>query len=125
MLFSSVTFLYYFLPLLLIVYFLVPNKYRNLVLLLFSLLFYFLGEPKYILILLFSCILNYYFGKLIDRGNKRKLWLCIAVFYNVIQLLIFKYTDFFIGNVNNLFNIDIPFMYIVMPIGISFFTRHQ
>ena len=122
MLFSSVTFLYYFLPLLLIVYFLVPNKYRNLVLLLFSLLFYFLGEPKYILILLFSCILNYYFGKLIDRGNKRKLWLCIAIFYNVIQLLIFKYTDFFIGNVNNLFNIDIPFMYIVMPIGISFFT---
>ena len=71
MLFSSVTFLYYFLPLLLIVYFLVPNKYRNLVLLLFSLLFYFLGEPKYILILLFSCILNYYFGKLIVRGNKR------------------------------------------------------
>ena len=122
MLFSSITFIYYFLPLLLIVYFTVPTKYKNLVLLIFSLIFYFLGEPKYIIILLLSCIINYYLSKLIDKSNKPKLYLIIAVLYNVIQLLIFKYTDFFISNLNNILNLNVPLMYIVMPIGISFFT---
>ena len=122
MLFSSVTFLYYFLPLLLIIYFMVPSKYKNVVLLIFSLIFYFLGEPKYIVILLLSCFINYYIGKLIEKSKRRKLYLVIAVFYNVIQLLVFKYTDFFIGNVNNILGSNIPLMYIVMPIGISFFT---
>ena len=122
MLFSSVIFLYYFLPLLLIVYFIVPSKYKNLVLLLFSLLFYFLGEPKYIIILILSCVLNYFFSKLIDKTKYKKLFLVMAVIYNVGQLLFFKYTDFFIDNINHIFNTKIPFMYIVMPIGISFFT---
>lgn len=122
MLFSSITFIYYFLPLLLILYFIVPSKYKNLVLLIFSLIFYFLGEPKYIIILLLSCIINYYLSKLITKSNKPKLYLIIAILYNTIQLLIFKYTDFFISNLNNILNINIPFMYIVMPIGISFFT---
>ena len=122
MLFSSITFIYYFLPVLLIIYFIVPSKYKNLVLLIFSLIFYFLGEPKYIIILLLSCIINYYLSKLIKNSNKPKLYLIIAILYNTIQLLIFKYTDFFIDNINNILNINIPFMYIVMPIGISFFT---
>lgn len=122
MLFSSISFLYYFLPILLIVYFVFPNKYRNYVLLIFSLIFYFLGEPKYILILILSCIINYYLSKFIERKKYKKLFLIIAVLYNVIQLLIFKYTDFFIDNINSIFGFDIPFMYIVMPIGISFFT---
>lgn len=122
MLFSSITFIYYFLPLLLIIYFIVPTKYKNLTLLIFSLLFYFLGEPKYIVILLLSCIINYYLSKLIVSTNKPKLFLVIAILYNVIQLLIFKYTDFFIDNVNNILNLNMPFMYIIMPIGISFFT---
>ena len=122
MLFSSITFIYYFLPLLLICYFIIPSKYKNLVLSIFSLIFYLLGEPKYIIILLLSCIINYYLSKLINNSSKPKLYLIIAILYNVVQLLIFKYTDFFIDNINNILNINIPFMYIVMPIGISFFT---
>ena len=121
MLFSSITFLYYFLIILFIVYFMVPKKYKNLVLLFFSLLFYFLGEPKYIIILVLSCILNYIFSKLVTGKNK-KLFLIIACIYNIGQLLVFKYTDFFIDNINNIFSSNIPFTYIVMPIGISFFT---
>lgn len=122
MLFSSITFIYYFLPALLITYFITPNKYRNLVLLIFSLIFYFLGEPKYIVVLILSCVINYIFSKLIDKGKFRKLLLVLAIIYNVGQLLIFKYTDFFIDNINNIIGTDIPFMYIIMPIGISFFT---
>jgi len=122
MIFSSILFIYYFLPLLLIIYFIVPSKYKNLVLLLFSLLFYFLGEPKYIIILLLSCFINYFLSKQIEKEKHSKLYLIISLIYNIGQLLVFKYTDFFISNVNNIFNTEIPFMYIVMPIGISFFT---
>ena len=122
MLFSSITFIYYFLPMLLLIYFIVPSKFKNFVLLFFSLLFYFLGEPKYIIVLILSCVLNYIFSKLIEKGKCRKLLLILAVVYNVGQLLIFKYTDFFITNINNIFNFDIALKYIVMPIGISFFT---
>ena len=122
MLFSSITFIYYFLPILLLIYFIVPSKFKNFVLLLFSLLFYFLGEPKYIVVLILSCVLNYIFSKLINKGKFRKLLLVLAIIYNVGQLLIFKYTDFFITNINNIFNLDIALKYIVMPIGISFFT---
>ena len=122
MLFSSITFIYYFLPMLLLVYFLVPRNYKNIVLLIFSLVFYFLGEPKYILILLLSCGINYFLGIKISDGKNKKLFLVMGVIYNISQLLVFKYTDFFINNVNNLFGTNIPFTYIVMPIGISFFT---
>ena len=122
MLFSSITFLYYFLPILLIIYFLSKNKYKNLVLLIFSLLFYFLGEPKYIIILILSCLVNYYLSKLIEKKEHKKIYLIIAIFYNILQLLVFKYTDFFIFNVNQLFNVNLNYLYIVMPIGISFFT---
>jgi len=122
MLFSSISFIYYFLIVFLIVYFITPSKYRNFIILLFSLLFYFLGEPKYIIVLISSCILNYIFSLLIDKRKHAKLYLVLAVVYNIGQLLIFKYTDFFIGNINNFIGTNIPFMYIVMPIGISFFT---
>jgi len=107
MIFSSIIFIYYFLPILLIIYFIVPSKYKNLVLLIFSLIFYFLGEPKYIIILLLSCFINYYLSKLIEKHNHSKLYLIIAIIYNVGNLLVFKYTDFFISNINNLFNISI------------------
>jgi len=69
MLFSSITFIYYFLPLLLITYFIVPSKFKNIILLIFSLLFYFLGEPKYIIILILSSIINYYLSKLISKNK--------------------------------------------------------
>ena len=122
MLFSSITFIYYFLPLFLLFYFLVPKKYRNFIILAFSLLFYFLGEPKYIIILLLSCVINYILGRLIEEKKQKMLYLIISIIYNVGQLLIFKYIDFFIENLNNIFNINLNYLYIVMPIGISFFT---
>ena len=122
MLFSSISFLFYFLPIFLIFYYLTPKKHRNIPILIFSFLFYFLGEPKYIIVLIISCLLNYYLSKLIENTQNRKLWLIIAVSYNVGQLLIFKYLDFFIDNINKLFNLNIPFTYLIMPIGISFFT---
>ena len=75
MLFSSITFIYYFLPLLFLAYFITPKKYRNIPLLLFSLLFYFLGEPKYIIVLILSCIINYYLSKLIKNTKYKKLFL--------------------------------------------------
>ena len=123
MLFSSITFLYYFLPLVLIIYLIVPNKLKNIVLLIISLLFYFYGEPKYIIILLLSCFINYMAGLLIEKyRNKSKLILMFCILYNVIQLLYFKYTDFFIMNINSIFNTNLNLLRIIMPLGISFFT---
>ena len=123
MLFSSITFLYYFLPLLLIIYFITPKKFKNIVLLFFSLLFYFYGEPKHIIILLLSCFINYISGLLIEKHrNYSKFILILTIVYNVGQLLYFKYTDFFIKNINTLFNSNISLLRVIMPIGISFFT---
>ena len=122
MLFSSITFLYYFLPIFLIIYFITPKKYKNIPILIFSLIFYFLGEPKYIIVLLLSCIINYYLSKKIEKSAYSKKYLILALLYNIGQLLIFKYTDFFISNINTLFNTNITYTYITMPIGISFFT---
>ena len=122
MIFSSITFIYYFLPILLLIYFIVSSKYKNLVLLFFSLLFYFLGEPKYIIILILSCIINYYISKLIEKRKHKKLYLIIGLTYNILQLLIFKYTDFFISNINTIVKTNFSYLYLVMPIGISFFT---
>ena len=122
MIFSSILFIYYFLPILLIVYFIIPSKYKNLTLLLFSLIFYFLGEPKYIIVLLLSCIINYFLSKQIEKEKYSKLYLIISLIYNISQLLVFKYTDFFISNINSIFNTNIPLIHIIMPIGISFFT---
>ena len=121
MLFSSITFIYVFLPILLITYYITPTKYKNIILLIFSLLFYSLGEPKYIIILILSCIINYYLSKLLNKKYK-KIILIIAIIYNIGQLFIFKYTDFFISNINTIFKSSISLTYIIMPIGISFFT---
>ena len=123
MVFSSISFLYYFLPLCILCYFLIPAKYRNKVLLIFSLFFYFYGESKYIIVLIFSCILNYYAGKLILKYPKKKKILLIAdLVINFGLLFYFKYFNFFITNINNLLNTDLPLLQIIMPIGISFFT---
>ncbi len=122
MLFSSITFIYYFLPLLFIAYFLTPKKYRNIPLLIFSIIFYFLGEPKYIFVLLLSCIINYTISKFLNNKKYRKPLLILSLIYNAGQLLYFKYTDFFIANINSIFNIDVSLLHVIMPIGISFFT---
>lgn len=94
MIFSSVSFIYYFLPILLFTYFIVPRKYKNMILLVFSLVFYFLGEPKYIWVLLLSCIVNYYCGNKIYEKKHSKLVLIMGLSYNILQLLYFKYVDF-------------------------------
>ena len=122
MLFSSITFIYFFLPIFLIVYYITPKKFRNTIVLIFSLLFYFIGEPKYIIVLLLSCVINYILSKKIENAKNSKVYLVAAIVYNIGQLIIFKYTDFFISNINFIFNVNIPYTYIVMPIGISFFT---
>ena len=125
MVFSSITFLYYFLPILLIFYFIVPTKMKNLVLLIFSLLFYFYGEPRYIGILILSVLVNYFCGILIGRNtnrNIRKILFILNIIFNVGLLFYFKYTDFFISNINLLFGSDLGLLRVIMPIGISFFT---
>ena len=125
MVFSSVMFLFYFLPILLFIYFICPNRYRNYVLLVFSLIFYFIGEPINIIFLFLSCFINYYGSLYFDKiknKSKRKLVFIFIVSYNIIQLIFFKYINFFIGNLNLIPFIDIPFLNILMPIGISFST---
>ncbi len=125
MLFSSITFLYYFLPILLLVYFITPSKGKNIVLLAFSLFFYFYGEPTYIWILILSVVFNYYTGKLLEKmiHTKKATWLLIfALIINFGLLFYFKYTNFMIRNLNHIFSSNIPLIHVIMPIGISFFT---
>ncbi len=125
MLFSSIVFLYAFLPLTLLVYYAVPRKAKNTVLLIASLLFYFYGEQKYILLLILSSVSDYLHGLYIEshRGTKQaKTALISSIVINLGMLGIFKYTDFFIGTVNSLFGTSIPLTGLPLPIGISFFT---
>lgn len=125
MLFSSITFLYYFLPTVLILYFAVPFKFKNAVLLAFSLFFYAWGGVKYALIMVLAITIGYIAGLLIEkfRGQKASKAIMIAAVAAIISfMLYFKYTDFFIENINNLTGLAIPLQKIVLPIGISFFT---
>lgn len=128
MVFSSILFLFYYLPFVLIIYFISPRKYRNLVLFLSSLLFYSWGEPRYIWIMLFSTVVDYTCGKRVhfyknkNHISKAKLWLGLSIFTNLGLLAFFKYSDFLIANVNNLFNTTIPLLGFALPIGISFYT---
>lgn len=124
MVFSSLIFLFFFLPAALFCYYIVPQKFirvRNAVLLLFSLFFYFYGEPILIGILIFSILMNYLFG-LSMRSTYRKPLLILCVIANLSLLGIFKYLNFFISTADSLFGLGIPVPDIVMPIGISFYT---
>lgn len=126
MLFSSTTFLFAFLPLVLVVYYVLPKKCRNLVLLIFSLVFYAWGEPVYILLMAASIVAAYFTGILADKEKYSqkisKLALILAILWNIGLLLFFKYTDFFIGIVNNVFNLEIKQLELELPIGISFYS---
>lgn len=125
MVFSSITFLYYFLPLVFLFYFIAPKKYKNIILLISSLLFYFYGEPRYIIVLIFSCIFNYWIGKKIEKNLKKKSAKLLFIFSLIVNfglLFYFKYFNFFLENVNNLLGTSFSLWKIVMPIGISFFT---
>ncbi|WP_148410864.1 MBOAT family O-acyltransferase [Murimonas intestini] len=128
MVFSSLLFMFRFLPAVLILYYLAPRKIRNLVLFAFSLFFYAWGEPKYVFLMLFSITMDYTVGRLISRAKeqqdmkKAKRFLMVSIFMNVGILAFFKYADFIIGSINGAFGTGIPLLGIPLPIGISFFT---
>ena len=126
MIFSSIPFLFFFFPLFILLYFTLPFKYKNHILLLFSLIFYAWGEPIYILLMIFSSIVDFINGKNIEKhkddNKKKKIYLIISIIINISLLGFFKYADFFIKVINNILNLDIPLLKLGLPIGISFFT---
>lgn len=126
MIFSSIPFLFFFFPLFILLYFTLPFKYKNHILLLFSLIFYAWGEPIYILLMIFSSIVDFINGKNIEKykddNKKKKIFLIISIIINISLLGFFKYADFFIKVINNILNLDIPLLNLGLPIGISFFT---
>ena len=123
MLFTSISFLYYFLPALIIIYFITPKKYKNIILLIASLLFYFYGEPKYVFLMIAEIVIAYTGAILIDKyKSQSKNILIITLFIHVFLLIIFKYTDFIIQTINDISNANIKLLNIALPIGISFYT---
>lgn len=125
MIFSSISFSYYFLPLFLILYFLVPGKLKNLVLLLASLFFYFYGEPIYSVLIILSSVLGYLHGRWIHinrEGRYAKLPLISSIITGAGMLVFFKYSDFFIENINQALSLNILPLNLELPIGISFYT---
>lgn len=129
MVFSGIPFLYYFLPCVLLAYFVVPKSFKNFVLLLFSLLFYAWGEPVYVFLMLFSILFGYLTGVLLEKSME-KGWriftpgrtLTGSVFVFAGLFVFFKYTDFLVSNINGLTGSQIPLLKIALPIGISFYT---
>jgi len=124
-LFSSIPFLFYFLPAVLILYFLVPWKLKNAVLLLFSLVFYAWGEPMYVFLMIATICLFFGCGIAIGRSKTtkmKKLWLTVSVVVSLGLLAVFKYADFFLGSINSVTGLSIPLPGLALPIGISFYT---
>ena len=126
MLFSSVTFLFFFLPIVFTLYYISLKKIKNYTLLLFSIIFYAWGGILYLPLLIISIMINYIFGlqieKYKDNNKKRKNILIISIIFNVLFLGVFKYTNFIIDNINIIFKTSINIPIIPLPIGISFYT---
>lgn len=125
MVFSSITFLFRFIPIFMILYFAAPRRMKNIILFLGSLVFYAWGEPVYVLLMLFSTVSDYIHGRLIDacRGRSTaKALLISSIVINLGILGFFKYSDFLISIVNQLFGSSIPLLNLPLPIGISFYT---
>ncbi|MEG1520803.1 MAG: MBOAT family protein, partial [Clostridia bacterium] len=134
MLFSSIPFLFYFLPIVVALYFLMPNiRWKNIVLMLASLFFYFWGEPIYTLLMLFTITSGFVHGLFIEKfsnhveGEKRqtkksKAFMLSSVIISLALLGVFKYTDFFIETINGVFNAGLDPLRLALPIGISFYT---
>ena len=125
MVFSSIPFLYYFLPIVLLCYAIAPAKCKNMVLLLASLVFYAWGEPKLVLLMAVSVVLGYVFGLLIEkhRGTiHAKYYMIASIVISVGFLGYFKYADFFIANINMATGLSLPLLKVALPIGISFYT---
>ena len=125
MLFSSIPFLYYFLPIVFLVYFAVPKGFKNFVLLMASLFFYGCGEPKYLILMSASILIGYGGGLLTDHAKKKgtkRAFLTLSVVLLAGLLGYFKYADFFITNFNALTGLSVPLLRVTLPIGISFYT---
>lgn len=128
MVFSSLLFLFRFLPIVLLLYFIAPGKLKNLVLFLMSLIFYAWGEPIYVVLMLFSTVVDYTHGLLVqhfkDQGKMKRARMVVAssVVINLALLCFFKYSDFLINNLNHLFGLEIANLNLGLPIGISFYT---
>lgn len=127
MVFSSITFLFYFLPIVLLCYYLVPKKVKNIVLLISSLFFYFWGEPKNISIMITLILVSYIGGLVIDKLREKKskflkLFLFLIIVIDLSALFYFKYIDFLIRNINLYLEQKIDLIGVILPIGISFFT---
>lgn len=128
MIFSSLIFLFRFLPLILLIYHIVPGKFKNMVLLSGSLVFYAWGEPKYVLIMIFSTLVNYVFGILIEDFKKKdkisatKYMVVASVIVNLSVLGFFKYADLLINTANKLTGSGFQLLEIALPVGVSFYT---
>ena len=125
MLFSSIPFLYYFLPAVLITYFAVPKNWKNTVLLFFSLVFYGWGEPKLLALMIFTITMFFCCGLLIEKAATqrwKKIWLIVSVVISLTLLGLFKYADFFISSFNAVTGLSIPLLRLALPVGISFYT---
>ena len=122
MVFSSIPFLFFFLPLCLVFYYIVPFKIKNYILLIFSLIFYAWGEPIYILLMLFSCLINYLYGIFAHKVKHKKILFILCIIANISILGFFKYGNLLIETINTIFKININLLDIRLPIGISFFT---
>ena len=126
MVFSSITFLFLFLPIVLAVYYIVPEKAKNIILLIASILFYAWGEPVYIVLMLLSIILNYFCGQDIEEKSddpvKAKRSILFAVVVNVLILMFFKYYGFLLDMLNSILPVEIPYRELPLPVGISFYT---
>ena len=126
MVFCSILFIYRFLPIAMILYFLTPNKFKNLTLLGVSLIFYSWGEPKYFLIMLASIFVDYFVSRGIDKYRKNKrisiMFLFISILFNLGMLFFFKYFNFFLENINNILGLSLKYVEITLPLGISFYT---
>ena len=126
MVFSSILFIFRFLPMAMILYFLTPTKFKNLTLLIVSLIFYSWGEPKYFLIMVASIVVDYLVSRGIEKSRNNKkiciLLLSISMIFNLGMLFFFKYFNFFIENVNNILGISLKYVNITLPLGISFYT---
>ena len=126
MIFSNIFFLFRFLPVVLLIYYIVPYKYKNGIITIASLIFYSWGEVKYFPIMIASTVVDFFASRTIERNRDnqkiKKICLACSMVFNLGMLLFFKYTDFFIANINNFCGTNIPLLHITLPLGISFYT---
>ena len=125
MVFSSIPFLYFFLPAVLIVYFLVPRAFKNTVLLLFSLVFYAWGEPKLVFLMIFTIAVFYFCGLGMGPSasqKQKKVMLIVSIVVSIGLLALFKYADFFVDSFNKVTGLSVPLLRLALPVGISFYT---